>query len=135
MNDAFRRLHMPAELAWELFAAFSRMEYPLKVTDYASEKEGKVTASWDKFANDIDEALGQVADNEFMATIDYILAYPARKQVRKNGELPYKDQVIDVNRSRAQQRLLMYTLFAITSLTVASTYQTAKRKQGKNDSS
>lgn len=37
MSDPFRHLHMPAELACEFLAVFSRMEYALKATEYASE--------------------------------------------------------------------------------------------------
>lgn len=54
MNEAFRYLHRLAALACELFAVFPRMVYALKGTDYASENEGKVTASWDGFAKDIE---------------------------------------------------------------------------------
>ncbi|MEJ1359658.1 MAG: hypothetical protein RPU64_04020 [Candidatus Sedimenticola sp. (ex Thyasira tokunagai)] len=107
MIDTFRHLHMPAELACELFAVFSRMEYALKATAYASENGGKVTASWDRFANEIDDAFGQVADDEFIAAVDYILTYPPRKQVRNDGVLTFESQVIDVNQTRAQQTLLM----------------------------
>ncbi len=107
MNDAFRHLHMPAELACEFLAVFSRMEYALKATDYASENEGKVTASWDRFANEIDEVFRQIADEKFAAAVDYLLTHPPRKQVRKDDVLTFEDQVIDENQRRAQQALLM----------------------------
>ena len=107
MSDAFRHLHMPADLACEFLAVFSRMEYALKATRYASENEGKVAACWDRFANDIDEAFRQVADNEFIGAVDYLLTHPPRKQVRQNGVLTFQNQAIDRNQRRAQQALLM----------------------------
>ncbi|MCU7869634.1 MAG: hypothetical protein KZQ98_14050 [Candidatus Thiodiazotropha sp. (ex Lucinoma borealis)] len=107
MSDTFRHLHMPADLACEFLAVFSRMEYALKATRYASGNEGRVTASWDRFANDIDEAFGQVTDDKFMVAVNYLLTRPPRKQVRQDGSLTFEDQVIDNNQRRAQQTILM----------------------------
>ena len=97
MSDAFRHLHMPADLACELLAVFSRMEYALKATRYASENEGRVTASWDRFANDIDEASGQVTDEGFTVAMNYLLTQPPRMQIRQDGILTFEDRVIDEN--------------------------------------
>lgn len=58
LNDAFRHLHMPAELAGECLTVFSRVEYALKATDDISENEDIFTALSDKYANEIDEAFG-----------------------------------------------------------------------------
>jgi len=107
MSQVFRHLHMPAELACEFLAIFSRMEYALKATDYASQNEGKVIASWDRFANEINEIFGQVSDVEFATAVDYLLQHPPRKQVRRNGVLTFEDRVIDKKPKRAQQALLM----------------------------
>ena len=107
MNDVFRHLHMPADLACEFLADFSRMEFALKAIRYASENEGRLTPSWDRFANDIDEAFGQITDDEFIVAVTYLLTQPPRKQVRRYGVLTFEDQVIDDNQRRAQQTLLM----------------------------
>jgi len=107
MSDAFRHLHMPADLACEFLAVFSRMEYALKATRYASDNEGRVTASWDRFANDIDEVFGQVTDEDFTIAVNYLLTQPPRKQVRQGDILIFEDQVIDEDQRRAQQTLLM----------------------------
>jgi len=107
MSQVFRHLHMPAELACEFLAIFSRMEYALKATDYASQNESKVIASWDRFANEINETFGQVSDEEFATAVDYLLQHPPRKQVRRNSVLTFEDQVIDKKQKRAQQALLM----------------------------
>ena len=47
MNDEFRNLHIPAELAVECLTVFSRVKLALKVKDFISENEDKVTALWD----------------------------------------------------------------------------------------
>ncbi len=107
MVDAFRHLYIPVELANEFVAVFSRMEYALKATDYASETEGNVTALWDRFANGIDEPFGQVTEEEFTTAVGYLLSHPPRRQVRKDGTLMFADQVIDKHQKRVQQVLLM----------------------------
>ncbi len=132
MDDAFRHLHMPAELACEFLAVFSRMEYALKATDYASENEGKVTASWDRFANEIDEAFGQVADEEFSAAVGYLLAHPPRKQVRKDGVLTFEDQAIDENQRRAQQALFMVRTVRNNLFHGGKHLPDGEREQGRN---
>ncbi|MCY4641501.1 MAG: hypothetical protein OXC41_02210 [Gammaproteobacteria bacterium] len=107
MNDVFRHLHVPADLACEFLAVFSRMEYALKATGYASDNKDKAFASWDTFANEIAEDFKNVPDKEFVEAVDYLLKNPPRKQVQDDGELAFKDQVIDGNQKRAQQALLM----------------------------
>lgn len=107
MSDVFRHLHMPAELACEFLAVFSRMEYALKATRYASEGEGRVTVSWDRFANDIDEIFCRVTDEDFTTAVHYLLTQPPRMQMRQDGVLLFVDQAIDEHQSRAQQTLHM----------------------------
>ena len=107
MNDEFRHLHMPPELASEFLAVFSRMEYALKASKYAIRAGNGVNASWDRFANDIDESFNQVNDNSFKGAVEYLLSRPPRKQVIRNGELDFTDREIDEKQSRAQQTLLM----------------------------
>jgi hypothetical protein len=98
---------MPADLACEFLAVFSRMEYALKATRYASDNEGRVTASWDRFANDIEEAFGQVTDDKFTVAVNYLLTRPPHMQIRQDGSLIFEEQVIDEKQRRAQQALLM----------------------------
>lgn len=107
MDDAFRHLHMPPELACEFLGVFSRLEYALKATIYGTENEGRVEACWDRFANDIDEAFRQIAHDEFKAAVDYLLGQPPRKQVRREGALTFQEQTVDKNQTIAQQILLM----------------------------
>lgn len=99
---------MPAELACEFLAVFSRTEYALKATGtYAMDASGKVAAAWDNFANDVDQAFCAIPDEKFKAAVDYLLTRPPRKQVLQNGNVAFADQVIDKNQTRAQQTLLM----------------------------
>ena len=51
MEQVFRHLHMPPELACEFLAVFSRMEYALKATRFQDGNEDRVSASWNRFAN------------------------------------------------------------------------------------
>ena len=107
MTDPFRHLHMAPELACEFLAVFSRAEYALKAAGYASEGGGRVTASWDRFANDIDGDLQKIADEQLASAVDCLLTTPPRRQVRKDGVLSFEDQDIDGGQSATQQILLM----------------------------
>jgi hypothetical protein len=108
MCDPFRHLHMPPELACEFLAVFARMEYALKATGkYAAGGEDRVSANWDRFANDIDESFCAVEDERFRRAVDYLLTQPPRKQVLRQGAVTFVDQQIDTKQLKAQQTLLM----------------------------
>ncbi|HOZ25707.1 MAG TPA: hypothetical protein PK080_00015 [Hyphomonadaceae bacterium] len=109
-DDPFRYSHMPRALACEFLAIFSRMEYALKATPpYVAGDENRAEALWDRFANAIDAAFGAIPqdDAEFWEAVNFLLSYPPRKQVLRDGALTFKDQVIDTNQKQAQQTLLM----------------------------
>ena len=133
MNDAFKHLHMSPELACEFLAVFSRMEFALKATEYASDNEGGVVACWDRFANDIDEAFGKITDNEFNAAVDYLLAQAPRKQVLKDGVLTFQDQAIDQNQRRAQQALLMVRTVRNNLFHGGKYLPGGEKEQGRNE--
>jgi hypothetical protein len=97
---------MPANLACEFLAVFSRMEYALKASGYAT-GPNKVEAWWDKFANDIETDFKAVKDKSFVDAVNYILTAPPRKQVLNGNVLAFADQTIDPNQGTAQQVLLM----------------------------
>lgn len=109
MGDPFRHLHMLAELACMFLAVFSRMEYALKATPPYALDDGnnRISAGWDRFANDIDEAFSTLDDKSLKAAVDYILAHPPRKQKLQDGIIVFADQTIDDNQRKAQQVLLM----------------------------
>jgi hypothetical protein len=106
MADVFRHLHMPANLACEFLAVFSRMEYALKVSGYAI-GTSKVDAWWDKFANDVEAGFNAVKGEDFLNAVGYISAAPPRKQILKDNVLTFTDQAIDKKQGTAQQVLLM----------------------------
>ena len=97
---------MPPELACEFLGVFSRMEYALKATGYAT-GTGKVEAWWDQFANEIDVDFRAVKDQHFINAVEFILKAPPRKQVLKEGVLEFIEQTIDQKQTTAQQVLLM----------------------------
>jgi hypothetical protein len=107
VNEAFRHLHMPPELACDFLAVFSRMEYALKATDYVQGGEDRVSACWDRFANDIDNAFRSLKDDDFKAAVACSTEHPPRKQVLRNGSLTFVDQTIDPKQAIAQQTFLM----------------------------
>lgn len=105
MNQLFEQLHMPAELAIEFMAAFSRMEYALKSTGYALGNERKVEPDWDRFANEIDAQFTQVVRENLSDAKNLLLNFPPRKQVLENGSVFFRDQVVDQNQAETQQLL------------------------------
>lgn len=103
MNHLFQQLHMPPDLAIEFMATFSRIEHALKSTGYALGNEGRVDPDWDRFANEIDEQFNQLETEELIAAKDLLLGSPPRKQVLHDGQVVFRDQVVDLNQKTTQQ--------------------------------
>ena len=108
MSLNFFNIGVRPELICEFLAVFSRVEYSLKETIiYASGDSNVVNASWDTFANDIDEIFLSVDNLKLKQAIKYLLENPPKKQVLENGELLFKESEIDNNQKKTQQVLLM----------------------------
>lgn len=107
MEDVFRHLHMPPDLACRFLAVFSRMEYALKSTRYAIGSKKKVDPAWDIFANEIDDAFFYIEDTAVVAARNFLLAYPPRKQALEGTRITFIDQNIDAKQKQTQQILLM----------------------------
>ena len=107
MQDMFRHLHIPPELACEFLAVFSRMEYALKSTTYAVGNHKKVDPAWDAFANDINNEFLAIARDDVVEARDFLLVHPPRKQVLQGQKIAFVDQIIDLHQARTQQVLLM----------------------------
>jgi len=107
MEDILRHLHMKPELAIEFIAVFSRMEYALKSTKFATGGEKRVEAAWDCFANKYDEKLLAIDEPDLKEAINFLLTQPPRKQVLQDGEVSFIDQVIDDKQKKTQQLILM----------------------------
>lgn len=96
---------MPADLAIEFIATFSRMEHALKSTGYALGNQGKVEAAWDIFANEIDLRFSQLEDEELIAAKTLLLTRPPRKQVFQNKQVVFQEQAVDLHQTPTQQLL------------------------------
>jgi len=107
VNNIFRHLHIPHELACNFLSVFSRIEYALKSTGFAIGDNKSVEPAWDIFANEIDEKLFQINDTELQQAIEYILENPPRKQVIENERIIFINQTIDSSQKNTQQLLLM----------------------------
>lgn len=108
MDNAFRHLHMPGELACEFLAVFARMEYALKATRFAIGNGGGVSASWDRFANEVDEHFYAEASEDLSGAVEYLWNSPPRKQVlTEDNRVTFCDFVIDPDQCELQQLLLM----------------------------
>lgn len=108
MDNAFRHLHMPAELACEFLAVFARMEYALKATRFAAGNGRAVSASWDRFANEADEHFHAEASEDLRCAVEFLWNSPPRKQVlTEDNRVQFCDFVIDPDQRKLQQLLLM----------------------------
>jgi len=108
MDNAFRHLHMPSELACEFLAIFARMEYALKTTCFAVGNEGWVSANWDKFALEADKNFCAEASTELRDAVAYLSNRPPRKQIlTEGGRVDFRDFAINPSQCKLQQLLLM----------------------------
>lgn len=107
MDQAFRHLQMPPELACKFLAVFSRLEYALKASGYAVGNESRIDPAWDRFANEIDGTFANLQNEVVAEARNYLLSSPPRKQVLKDSRVIFQDQRIDENQRKAQQVLLM----------------------------
>ncbi len=107
MEDQYRHLHMPHELAIEFMVAFSRAEYALKSAGYAIGNGKLVNPAWDEYANEIHSDFCNLEDKNITDKASYLLDEPPRKQVLNEQKVEFKDQIIDNNQKSTQQLLLM----------------------------
>ena len=107
MDNMYRHLQIPPELACEFLAVFSRMEYALKSANYAVGSAKKVEPAWDSFANSINEKFCAITHQDIVEACDYLLKQPPRKQGLQANKIVFVDQVIDLRQTKTQQILLM----------------------------
>jgi hypothetical protein len=105
MNQVFKHLHLPPDLAIEFMAVFSRFEHALKSTNYAIGSENRVDAAWDRFANDIDARFNDIQDDHLTQCVDFLMTEPPRKQVLDGNRTRFQDQTVDPNQKTTQQLL------------------------------
>ena len=134
MDQAFRHLHMPAELACEFLAVFSRMEYALKATRFPEGHQGKVFASWDRFANETDHAFDDSSSENLKNSVDYMTSNPPRKQVLVDGgRIQFRDFPRDPNQAQLQQLLLMVRVVRNNLFHGGKHLPTGENEQGRNE--
>ena len=107
MDNLYRHLEMPPELAMEFMATFSRAEHALKSTAYAQGNEKGVVAAWDNFANEIHKECSHITDASIIEAANFLLESPPRKQVLRDGKVEFNEQTIDQDQKRTQQLFLM----------------------------
>lgn len=75
-------LQMPAQLACEFFAVFSRFEFALKDSGYYYvNRYGRAAANWDRYFSHANATVRADADPELSEAVQYLLAEPPQVQV------------------------------------------------------
>jgi|TARA_R110002020_G_scaffold141463_1_gene313151 hypothetical protein len=124
---------MPADLAIEFMATFSRVEHALKSTGYALGNKGKVEPDWDRFANEIDPQFIQIEDEGLTNAKNFLLTTPPRKQVLEDGNVIFKNQFVDQNQ-RVTQQLLRFIRSVRNNLFHGGKYlPTGELEPGRNE--
>lgn len=134
-DDPFKHLHIQRELACEFMAVFSRLEYAIKATPgYAGGNEKWAEALWDRFANDVNDAFCSVPidEAEFWEAVNYLLNHPPRKQVLADDGLVFKEQIVDMKQTKAQQTLLMIRTIRNNLFHGGKHYPEGEQEPGRN---
>jgi hypothetical protein len=87
-DDYFRYMSIPADLGHTFIDTFTRMEHALKASGvYADGGADSVSPAWDRFGNDVDDALRAIRDQDLQAALKYLHEDPVRKEA-KTGFIP-----------------------------------------------
>lgn len=79
-------------LAWHFFILFARFEYALKRDPrYLKAGIGDAEPNWDKFASDHNSLFAPDSSSPLAAAVEYFLADPPRKQLRKDSVMNWSD--------------------------------------------
>lgn len=78
----FDGLQMPAQLACEFFAVFSRYEFALKESGYYYvNRRGRAAADWDRYFVHANATIRADADPELFEAVQYLIVEPPQVQV------------------------------------------------------
>jgi hypothetical protein len=78
------------QLAFRFFKLFAQYEYALKAMKfYKKGRNNQATPDWDRFANEIGKLVLDCQDEQTMSAISYLLEFPPKQQIIKNGELDW----------------------------------------------
>ncbi|CAH9066373.1 hypothetical protein PSEHALCIP103_03573 [Pseudoalteromonas haloplanktis] len=134
MEQVFRHLHMPPELACEFLAVFSRMEYALKATRFQDGNEDRVSASWNRFANEADDIFDESSSDDLQEAVNYMTSKPPRKQVLVEGRrVEFRDFTKDANQRQLQQLLLMVRIVRNNLFHGGKHLPTGENEAGRNE--
>lgn len=80
-------------LAHQMFRTYSRMEYALKAAGYLKSENGPAEAHWQNLASDIDARFQErvASDVELRQAVEYVLSFPPKKQMARDGVLEWVD--------------------------------------------
>lgn len=82
-DDYFRYMSIPADLGHTFIDTFTRMEHALKASGvYADGGADGVSPAWDRFGNDVDDALRAIQDQALQAALKYLHDDPVRKEAK-----------------------------------------------------
>lgn len=92
-------------LCYEFFIEFLRYEFCLKITGF-TQGDGVAKANWDRYAAEVEDIIASPGTTELVGAIEYILSYPPKKQIVRNGELAWDGSPVQ-SISKAQLVLLL----------------------------
>ena len=67
------------------------MEYVLKRTNFTKTNSGDAEANWGKFISKYKSKFNPQKSKMLKQAVDYLLSFPAQKQIIKDGELDFVD--------------------------------------------
>jgi len=94
-------------LLLEFFLCFSRFEYALKATGFATGGRDHIRPEWRRFARSLRDKFDKKSDADVLKACDYILDVPPRKQVLVNGKLAWNTQACSRGESEVEFLLRM----------------------------
>lgn len=92
-------------MCFEFFMEFARYEYCLKMSGLTP-GDGDAKADWDRYATEVEKIIVSPDNTELASAIDYILTYPPKKQIVRDGVLVWDDRPAQ-SRNKAQQVFLL----------------------------
>ena len=81
-----------SQLIYKFFWLFSRFEYALKIVGFCN-KNGDAQPDWNAFAKSIKDDFVKDSNKELAKSVDYILSQPPNKQIVKDGELQWSEDL------------------------------------------
>lgn len=90
------------ELLLEFFLTFSRAEFALKNSDFVTGGEDSVSPNWDGFATTLRDRFKSNRTKILEAAVEYILLNPPMKQVLRDGNLMWEENLPNGGKSETE---------------------------------